>query len=60
MKTVRARAPVRLLTGQRTEEMNKVADLTVKVPSTSTPRVQECHLMIGHIVYELVEKMMKR
>ena len=48
------------LTGQRTEEMSKVADLTVKVPSTSTPRIQECHLMIGHIVYELVGKMMKR
>ena len=48
------------LTGRRTKEMNKVADLTVKVPSTSTPRIQECHLMIGHIVYELVGKMMKR
>ena len=31
------------------------ADLTVAVPSKSTPRIQEAHITIGHIVCELVE-----
>ena len=31
------------------------ADLTVAVPSESTPRIQEAHITIGHIVCELVE-----
>ncbi|MBI4029427.1 MAG: SIS domain-containing protein [Candidatus Blackburnbacteria bacterium] len=48
------------LTGNRAGKMSNVADLTVKVPTTSTPRIQECHIMIGHIVYELVGQVMKR
>ena len=27
----------------------------IKIPSTNTPRIQECHILIGHIVCELVE-----
>lgn len=27
----------------------------IKVPSTDTPRIQESHIMIGHIICELVE-----
>ncbi len=30
-------------------------DLCIRVPSTSTPRIQEAHIMIGHIVCGLVE-----
>jgi D-sedoheptulose 7-phosphate isomerase len=26
------------------------------VPSSETPRIQECHILIGHIVSELVEQ----
>ena len=32
------------------------ADLVLAVPSDSTPRIQESHITIGHIVCELVEK----
>ena len=28
----------------------------IQVPSDETPRIQECHILIGHIICELVEK----
>jgi D-sedoheptulose 7-phosphate isomerase len=31
-------------------------DLCVSVPSSETPRIQECHILIGHILSELVEQ----
>lgn len=44
------------LTGGRRGKLADVADLTVAVPSESTPRIQEAHITIGHIVCELVER----
>lgn len=32
------------------------ADYLINVPSTDTPRIQEAHITIGHVVCELVEK----
>ncbi|MDR2733121.1 MAG: SIS domain-containing protein [Spirochaetota bacterium] len=32
------------------------ADIIISVPSTVTPRIQECHVLIGHILCELVEE----
>ncbi|MBP5190789.1 MAG: D-sedoheptulose 7-phosphate isomerase, partial [Bacteroidales bacterium] len=40
------------LTGGKMKELN---DLLLNVPSTDTPRIQESHIMIGHIICELVE-----
>jgi D-sedoheptulose 7-phosphate isomerase len=31
------------------------ADICLKVPSNCTPRIQECHILIGHIMCEIVE-----
>lgn len=31
------------------------ADHLVRVPSTDTPRIQECHILLGHVWSELVE-----
>ncbi len=31
-------------------------DYLLNVPSTDTPRIQECHILLGHIICELVEK----
>ncbi len=45
-----------VLTGSDGGEVLKVADLSLLVPSQSTPRVQEVHIMIGHIICELVEE----
>jgi D-sedoheptulose 7-phosphate isomerase len=44
------------LTGGKGGEMAKIADLSVIVPSSDTPRIQEVHITIGHIVCELVEE----
>jgi D-sedoheptulose 7-phosphate isomerase len=43
------------LTGESGGKMAPLCDFLVKVPSADTPRIQECHIMIGHIVCELVE-----
>ncbi|NCI50225.1 D-sedoheptulose 7-phosphate isomerase [Sediminibacterium roseum] len=36
--------------------MKEAADHLVNVPSGDTPRIQESHIMIGHIICELVEE----
>lgn len=43
------------LTGNDGGSMAKVADFSLIVPSSSTPRIQEVHILIGHILCELVE-----
>ncbi len=44
------------LTGRNGGKLAEVADLVLIVPSESTPRIQEAHITIGHIVCELVER----
>lgn len=44
------------LTGGNGGKLAEVADLVLIVPSDATPRIQEAHITIGHIVCELVEK----
>jgi D-sedoheptulose 7-phosphate isomerase len=36
-------------------EIKKIADVCVCVPSLDTPRIQEAHIMIGHIMCDYVE-----
>jgi len=43
------------LTGQGGEKMQAFCDYCIKVPSTSTPRIQESHIMLGHIICGIVE-----
>lgn len=45
-------------TGQTGGEMKRYADVLVAIPSTSTPRIQESHIMTGHIICELVEEIL--
>lgn len=42
-------------TGDTGGKMKAFADILINVPSADTPRIQEAHIMIGHIVCELVE-----
>jgi len=42
-------------TGQDRSRVEKTAECCVSVPSKSTPRVQELHITLAHIVCELVE-----
>ena len=41
--------------GKISETCNSIIDLTLNVPSTNTPRIQEAHITLGHIICELVE-----
>ena len=43
-------------TGEKGENMKVHCDLMLHIPSNDTPRIQECHLMLGHAICELVEK----
>lgn len=43
------------LTGESGGKMKGACDHLINVPSTDTPRIQESHIMIGHIICELVE-----
>ena len=44
------------LTGAGGGKLRECADILLDVPSTETPRIQECHILIGHCLCEAVEK----
>ena len=43
-------------TGESGGKMKTLSDYLFNVPSTDTPRIQESHILLGHIVCELVER----
>jgi len=43
------------MTGESGGEMKSLADHLINVPSSDTPRIQESHIMIGHILCQIVE-----
>jgi len=44
------------LTGNDGGKMAQMADIALVVPSNSTPRIQEVHILIGHILCDIIEK----
>ncbi|MDO9543519.1 MAG: D-sedoheptulose 7-phosphate isomerase [Kiritimatiellia bacterium] len=44
------------LTGQNSAKMEKLCDYCLAVPSENTPRVQEAHIMLGHILCDIIEE----
>ena len=42
-------------TGKYGNGLKELADVAIMVPSANTPRIQEAHITIGHIICELVE-----
>jgi D-sedoheptulose 7-phosphate isomerase len=46
------------LTGKNGGKIKEMSDFNINVQSDSTPRIQECHEIIYHIICELVEKEM--
>jgi len=48
-------ATVLALSGGGGGELPRIADHCLTVPGTDTPRVQECHITVAHILCELVE-----
>jgi D-sedoheptulose 7-phosphate isomerase len=43
-------------TGQAGGKMKDICDVLVNVPSSDTPRIQESHILVGHIICQLVEQ----
>lgn len=43
------------MTGRKGGKFPGLCDFVLKVPSDNTPRIQECHILLGHIICELVE-----
>ena len=49
-------AKIILLTGKNNNKLKHLTDITIRVPSNETPRIQESHRIIIHIMCEFVEK----
>lgn len=45
------------LTGGDGGELSEIVDVAILIPSPSTPRIQEAHIVVGHIICELVESL---
>lgn len=43
------------MTGESGGKMKDCCDILINVPSSCTPRIQEAHIMIGHIICEIIE-----
>ena len=43
------------MTGASGGRMKELADLLINIPATDTPRIQEAHITVGHILCERVE-----
>jgi D-sedoheptulose 7-phosphate isomerase len=48
------------MTGASGGKLKSTVDHCICAPSDETPRIQECHILIGHIISELVEEAMFR
>jgi len=46
------------LTGSDGGKLRDLCDVCLCVPSTSTPRIQECHILVGHTICELLERLL--
>lgn len=44
------------MTGKTGGKIKNLCDHLIAIPSEDTPRIQECHIMVGHLICELVEK----
>ena len=49
-------AKVIALSGRKGGELAALADICLTVPAETSPRIQEAHIMVAHILCELVEK----
>ena len=43
------------LSGRTGGAMNELCELNLVVPSNDTPRIQEMHIMIGHIICQAID-----
>lgn len=43
-------------TGKTAPPMSERCDFVLNVPATETPKIQECHILLGHIICGLIEE----
>lgn len=56
-KTAKAKEmKVIAFTGKDGGKLKEYSNFLINVPSTDTPRIQECHILVGHIICQLVEE----
>ena len=61
IKTAKSKgAKIIVLTGSGKNNLDKLADILLQVPSESTPRIQEGHRILIHVICELVEEYFKK
>lgn len=46
------------MTGEKGGKMKELVDYLINVPSHETPRIQEAHIMVGHIFCQIIEERM--
>jgi D-sedoheptulose 7-phosphate isomerase len=57
LKTAKKKEMITIgFTGKSGGEMRTLCDHLINIPSTDTPRIQESHIMVGHIICQLVEE----
>ncbi len=45
-------------TGKTGGKLKGISNLIIQIPSNDTPRIQECHMLLGHAICEIVENEM--
>lgn len=43
-------------TGGKESVLSQLADASLKVPSEETARIQECHIMVGHLICDFIDE----
>ena len=44
------------MAGEANARIDEVSDIVLHVPSKLTPRIQECHITVGHVICDVVEQ----
>jgi D-sedoheptulose 7-phosphate isomerase len=43
------------LTGEKSSKLEALSDICIKVPSAKTPRIQEMHICVGHVICAIID-----
>jgi D-sedoheptulose 7-phosphate isomerase len=47
------------LTGKGGGDLREIVDLLIDIPSNETPRIQEMHILVGHVMSNIVENSLR-
>ncbi len=57
VKTAKEKGMITIgFTGETGGKMKDICEVLINVPSSDTPRIQESHILVGHIICQLVEQ----